>query len=189
MDYTTLSLGEVRSGLEEVARDAEATFGGLDARQLDWRPEPARWSVAQCFEHLLTTDRLIRRAAEDALDGSAPRTLWQRVPGLPGLFGRMLIRSQEPSSTRKFKASSVARPSSGEVPADVVRRFVELQRDTAAWLRTLDEGGAARTVMTSPLAGFVVYSVLDGCRLMVAHDRRHFEQARRVTQSPGFPGS
>jgi hypothetical protein len=29
--------------------------------------------------------------------------------------------------------------------------------------------------------------VLDGCRLMVAHDRRHMEQARRVMQMPGFP--
>jgi len=30
-------------------------------------------------------------------------------------------------------------------------------------------------------------NVLDACRILIAHDRRHFEQARRVTQSPGFP--
>jgi hypothetical protein len=33
----------------------------------------------------------------------------------------------------------------------------------------------------------VTYSALDGWRLIVAHDQRHLEQARRVTQSPGFP--
>jgi hypothetical protein len=33
----------------------------------------------------------------------------------------------------------------------------------------------------------LTYSVLDGCRLIVTHERRHFEQARRVTQASGFP--
>jgi len=41
--------------------------------------------------------------------------------------------------------------------------------------------------MVSPFVRFITYSVLDGCRLMAAHDRRHFEQARRVTQTAGFP--
>jgi hypothetical protein len=34
---------------------------------------------------------------------------------------------------------------------------------------------------------FITYSVLDGWRLVVAHDRRNFEQARRVTLLPEFP--
>jgi hypothetical protein len=41
--------------------------------------------------------------------------------------------------------------------------------------------------MVSPFVAFITYSVLDGCRLLVAHERRHFEQARRVTREPGFP--
>ena len=66
MDYSALTLAEVRAGLEEIARDAHTTFGGFEARQLNWRPEPARWSVAQCFDHLLTANRLIRHGAQDA---------------------------------------------------------------------------------------------------------------------------
>jgi hypothetical protein len=56
-----------------------------------------------------------------------------------------------------------------------------------ATLRALDERDAARAIMTSPFIKVVTYSVLDGSRLILAHDRRHFEQARRVTQSPAFP--
>jgi hypothetical protein len=41
--------------------------------------------------------------------------------------------------------------------------------------------------MTSPFIKIITYSVLDGYRLMLAHDRRHFEQARRVMLSRGFP--
>jgi hypothetical protein len=56
-------------------------------------------------------------------------------------------------------------------------------------VRSLDGRDVARIIMVSPFASFITYSVLDGCRLIVTHERRHFEQARRVTQAPGFPSS
>lgn len=186
MDYTTLSLAEATTATRDVADDAEATFGGLDARQLNWTPDAARWSVAQCFAHLLAADRLMLQSATEALR-TPSRTLWQRVPLLPGLWGRMLIRSQSPDAARAFTAPAKARPASSDVPGDVVRRFADHQRATAAWMQTFGESDAAGTIMVSPFLGFVTYSVLDGCRLIAAHDRRHVEQARRVTTSPGFP--
>ena len=187
MDYTTLTLAEVKAGLEDLGRQAQARFGALDTHQLNWRPDAARWSVAQCIEHLLTANRLMLRAAEDALDVARPRTFWQRAPLLPGFFGRALIRSQAPTSTRKYTASAKARPASSDVPADIVPRFVDQHRQAAEWVQRLDEPVAARTIMVSPFISVITYSVLDGCRLVVAHDWRHVEQATRVTSSPGFP--
>jgi len=102
VDYTTLSLAEVRTGLDGMAQETQAAFGGFDARQLNWRPDAARWSVAQCFEHLLTANFLMFQAAEVALKNARPRTVWQRLPILPGVLGRMLIRSQAPSGARRF---------------------------------------------------------------------------------------
>jgi len=186
VDYTKLSLTDVRSGLQDVMRQAQATFGAYDAQQLNWRPDATRWSVAQCFEHLLTSGNLIRRAAEDALNGTAPRTIWQRLPILPRIAGRLLIRSLAPDATRKLAAPPAAQPAS-DVSADVIRRFVDQHRQLVEWVSTLDETRASRVIMTSPFVDVVTYSVLDACRILIAHDRRHFEQARRVTQSPGFP--
>ena len=187
MNYTTLPLTAVRSGLDAVAEDTRATFGRLDARQLNWRPDAAKWSVAQCLEHLLAANRLMLGAARGALDGTAPRTIWQRLPFVPGLFGRMLIRSQAPQATRKFTASPLAEPAASDIAADVVDRFVDQNADIGRWLAQLDEARAGRVVMTSPFVAFITYSVLDGARLVLAHDHRHVEQARRVTQAPGFP--
>jgi hypothetical protein len=185
MNYTRLSLVEIRSMLQDVARDARATFGGLDARQLNWRPDAARWSVAQCFQHLLTSNDLVLRAAEDALRNPA-KTTWRRVL-LPRLTGWMLIRSQAPTTTRKFTAPTKAQPTSSEIPADVLERFVAQHHDADEWIGTLVEPVAARAIMISPFIRFAAYSVLDACRLIVAHDRRHVEQARRVVLSPEFP--
>jgi hypothetical protein len=189
MDYATLSLAEVKTALAEIAREVESAFGRLTARQLNWRPDATRWSVAQCLEHLLTTNRLMFSRADDALNPALPRTLWQRLPGLPAMFGKLLVRSQGPQAARKYKAPAAARPSTSDIASDVVRRFVAQHRDAVDRVAALDEGRAARTVMTSPFARVITYSVLDGWRLIVAHDRRHLEQARRVTRAAEFPNA
>ncbi len=187
MDYAILSLAEVKSGLDTIAREAQATFGSCDGRQLNWRPDLARWSVAQCFDHLIRANRLMFQAAENALDDAAPRTIWQRLPVLPGVLGRMLVRSQAPGAVRKFTAPSNAQPATSDIAADIIQRFVDQHVDAVARVQALDERDAARAIMTSPFVKVVTYSVLDGWRLVLAHDRRHFEQARGVTLSPGFP--
>jgi DinB superfamily len=150
MEYTALSLADVRTGLDDIARETQVTFGGLDGRQLNWRPEATRWwSVAQCFEHLLTANRLMFQAAEDALNDARPRTIWQRLPVLPGVLGRMLIRSQAPNSVRKFTAPSRAQPAISDIDADIIQRFIEQHGDAAANVKALDERDAARTIMTN----------------------------------------
>jgi hypothetical protein len=185
MDYTKLTLREIESALSDVVRDTEATFGGLDARQLNWRPDAQQWSVAQCFDHLLTANRLMFDAAEEALTGAAPPTIWQRLPILPSLFGRALIRSQAPDSARKYKAPSKAQPSVSDVAPDIIGRFVHQQREAARAVPGQDE--ATRVVMTSPFVRVITYSVLDGWRLVVAHNHRHLHQAKRVLAARGFP--
>lgn len=187
MDYTALSLDEARRALDATAREAQATFGGFTAEQLNWRPDARAWSVAQCFDHLRTANHLMVTAARHAL--SNPPGFWQRLPLTPGFFGRQLVRSQSPQATRKFTASAVATPTQSAVGADIVDRFLAGHRDRALWLQTLDPALAGQTIMVSPFVRFITYSVLDGCRLMAAHDRRHFEQARRVTESAGFPSA
>ena len=188
MKYTRLSVTEVRAALYDVARDAQATFGELDARQLNWRPGATQWSVAQCFQHLLTANALILRAADTAFGNSSP-SVWQRLPLLPALFGWLLIRSQAPNTRGKFTAPVRAQPTASEIPADIIQRFVDEHREVVEWMQPLDAREASRTIMVSPFIKVVTYSVLDGLRLVVAHDRRHFEQARRVMLSPSFPNT
>jgi DinB family protein len=188
IDYTKLTLTDASAALHDIARDAQATFGTLDAQRLNWRPDATRWSVAQCFEHLLTANALMHRNAESALR-DPPSSLWQRMPLTPALCGQLLIRTQAPGGTKKYVAPAHAQPTASQIPKDIIDRFVAQQHDLAEWAKSLDSDDAKRAIMLSPFIKIVTYSVLDGFRLLVAHDHRHFEQARRVTQSPGFAGA
>lgn len=175
--------------LSAIARDTQSVFGALVERQLNWRRDATSWSVAQCFDHLLNINREMFQAIDAALDGSHPPTLWQRLPALPRLFGSMMINSQSPEAKRKFKAPRSAVPASSAIDRQIIERFVAYQHEAAARVRSLEGREPARVIMVSPFASFITYSVLDGCRIIVTHERRHFEQARRVTLAPGFPSS
>jgi len=187
MNYTTIDLAGVRAAIDAATRDADAAFGPLTAAQLNWKPEPARWSVAQCLEHLVTSNVMMIRHMDLALAAGGPQGFWQRLPGWPRLAGRLLIQSVSLGAARKQTSPAASRPSSSDIAGDIVSRFVAGQHDALARLAPLDDDTAARAIMTSPFAVFVTYSVLDGWRVIAAHGRRHIEQARRVTQAPGFP--
>lgn len=190
MDYALLSLADTKAQLETIVREVRATFGALNQRQLNWRPDETRWSVGQCFQHLLTANRHMFQCADDALNETLPRSVWQRLPGLPALCGKLLIRSQAPNTSgRKYKAPTKAQPGTSDIPADVIQLFVAQQRDVLASMLAVGEQRAEHVIMHSPFIRVVTYSVMDGWRIIVAHDWRHIGQARRVTQSPEFPGS
>ena len=106
---------------------------------------------------------------------------WRSWPDAGSLTGT--------EAARKFTAASKAQPATSDIAADIIVRFVEQQRSAVARLQALNEQHAAGAIMTSPFIRIVTYSVLDGWRLVFAHNRRHVEQARSVSLAPGFPGS
>ncbi len=72
--------------------------------------------------------------------------------------------------------------------AAVIEQFAAHQGELAELMRATAAGvDLKRTVVTSPVSGFVTYSLLDAFRIVVMHERRHFAQARRVTEAEGFP--
>ena len=75
------------------------------------------------------------------------------------------------------------------IAGDIVARFVTHQQKVARHLEAAVNLQPERFVITSPVASFVTYSLLDACRIIVAHEQRHVAQARRVMASPGFPGA
>ena len=186
-DYRSLSLPEIRAELQGVADDVQATFGPLDMKQLNWRPNATHWSVAQVLDHVMTANRQMMDAAAAAQGGARPQSIWMKLPIWPGLMGRMLIKAVSPQAARKYKASPLAQPAASAIDPGIVARFIGQQRDLITRASAFDEPQAAKLVMSSPFLKVITYSVLDGWRIIVAHERRHVEQGRRVIAAPGFP--
>lgn len=187
MDYLTAKLPALIAAVNNIAADAKSTFGRLTPTQLNWKPSAERWSVAQCFEHLLTTNKGYFPPIEGVLAGIKP-TFWQRMPVLPGLAGRLLIKSLDPKSTRKIKAPQKFQPAQSDISPSVIDDFVEQQRRIVEKMKATENLDLEKIIITSPVAAAITYSLMDAYRIIVVHEARHFQQAQRVTEEPAFPG-
>ena len=81
------------------------------------------------------------------------------------------------------------KPSTSDVDAEVIEQFVGHQGELTGLVRANEGTDLKGTIITSAISPFVTYSMLDACRITIAHERRHFAQARHVTETEGFPNS
>ena len=175
--------------LHAVTADVESAFGSLTPDQLNWKPSPSEWSIAQCLEHLIVINGSYFPVFERVERGQFTPTFKERLPLLPRVFGPLVLKAVSPESPRRYKAAAPFQPSSSALAGDIVARFVTHQQEVARHLEAAAGLHPERLVITSPVASFVTYSLLDAFRILVAHEQRHLAQARRVKGSPGFPGA
>lgn len=172
----------------KVPAEVRAEFGALRTDQLNWKPAADKWSVGQCFDHLLTSNGAYFPIFDRVLQGQkTSNTIWESLPGLPRFWGQMLIKSVSPDAARKQKAPKIFAPATSAVDAGIIPRFIDQQERVIGYLNTITAVDADRIIITSPVARVITYSLLDACRVIVAHEQRHILQARRVTQLPEFP--
>jgi hypothetical protein len=182
-------LGVLLEELAAVGREAREVFGRLSGAQLNWKPSAGRWSVGQCFDHLIVTNRCFFPDIEKVAAGTYKTGLWGRVSPLSGFFGRFILKALDPEKGRKTKAPRVFEPAQSDVAADVIGRFVIHQEELATRMRATAGADLRALKVASPVSPVATYSLLDAYRIVVAHERKHFEQARRVTRAEGFPAA
>ena len=173
----------------QIAADTRASFGSLSASQLNWKPSAERWSIAQCFDHLITSNRGYLPIIERVRGGKKKNTFWERLPMLPGLAGKLLIKSVDPASARKLKAPKNFQPAQSDLPATIIDDFVSQQEKVIEGMRSTSHLDLEKIIITSPALSFVAYSLMDGYRVIVTHEKRHLQQAKRVAEEPAFPST
>ncbi len=183
----TLFLG-LRSAAEALMKETEMNFGQLTAAQLNWQPDASQWSIAQCFDHLVTANEVYFPIFEQVLKGEKQSTFWERVPWLPTLWGKLLIQSVAPESARKLKAPKIFQPASSAIDGAIIRRFVDRQQRLLNYMKAMEGLAVEKIILTSPVTNFVTYSLMDTYRIIVNHEKRHFLQATRVLGANAFPG-
>lgn len=186
---TTMALPDLIAGVQEVSSDVKSSFGALSPLQLNWKPGAEAWSVAQCLDHMIVINHPYLAIVDEVVAGRYPSTMLHRLPLLPGFFGRLVMKAVSPDTRRKLKARPAFQPSASAIDAGIVGQFLDVQNLVVEKMKSTRGLDLARIIITSPVASVVAYSLLDAFRIIVLHETRHLEQARRVTKTHGFPGS
>lgn len=172
-----------------IADDARSSFGKLSVAQLNWKPSAERWSIAQCFAHLIASNRGYLPIIESVRSGTKKTRFVERLPVLPGLAAKLLIKSLDPASTRRIKAPKNFEPAQSDISASVIDDFVAQQNTVIEGMKSTSHLDLERIVITSPAVSvpLVTYSLMDAYRIIVVHEQRHLQQAKRVAAEPAFP--
>ena len=177
---------QITSDLKQVADDARANFGAMSSEQLNWKPAENSWSIGQCFDHIIKTNEMFYGELDKLANGTRKNSLIENYSPLSGFFGRFLIKSVSEDS-RKAKAPSKAIVPPSDIPQDIVGRFVNHIDEMNRRLEACGDADRKKTIVTSPFLMFATYSLDDAYTALVEHTRRHFRQAKRVTDVEGFP--
>ncbi|MCA9728131.1 MAG: DinB family protein [Candidatus Eisenbacteria bacterium] len=180
--------GRWQQDLEEVARTISELWNGLTEEQRRWKANPKSWSVAECIEHLRTTNAAYRPRLERALADARETGRTASKPYAPGRIARWFHAQIDPArSKRALPAPKVFQPSRDATDPAVLSGFHEEQDALLRLLRDCAGLDLNRARLSSPATGLLRLSVGEAFETLILHEQRHLRQARRVLESPGFP--
>lgn len=164
-------------------------FAELGPVGINWKPAPDRWSVAQCLEHLISSNEAETSLFRAVAEGTYSKRAAERIPLVPRLMGRLARWSMTPGGGVKVRTTQAFEPSSSALPERIVEDFRESVDALLASMEALGHLDHERMVVTSPFSSLVCYRLKDAVLVAIVHLERHRLQAVRVTESEGFPSS
>jgi hypothetical protein len=175
-------------GAQENSATACELFSDLSDAQLNWKPAPEKWSIAQCLDHLAVTSHKFDGYFSDALVRG--RKKWPVTQGpayRPSFLGGWLIKQVNPETGRNLPAPKIFRPSESSSIDEPLEKFLKQQERFIEFVRESNGVDYNKTRLRSPVTPLMRYSLADAFVVTVVHGRRHLAQARRVRESSGFP--
>ncbi|HMF90333.1 MAG TPA: DinB family protein [Candidatus Angelobacter sp.] len=168
--------------LNEIRRRVESLVRDLTPEQIMRRPDPAKWSIAECLAHLNITAAVVQRFMAQGIQRGKRDKILGQPPFSLGPKGRLLIWIAEPPPKFRMPApKSIAPPVEIQDSSQVFADFMRVQDD---WARLMKEAEGIDLGRISVGPRFSPFR----CRLsaafpwMMAHQRRHLLQAENVKE-------
>lgn len=177
---------QLASVIQELdsARDRLHALAGTIG-EADWnrRPQPDRWSPAECVAHLALTAQAFLPLIDEALGRAYSRGSGVKRRLRRSIAGWLIWRGMGPPARFRSKTASRFVPSSAIPKAESVQRLDELNDELADRVRRADGYPIDRVRLVSPFNRRVKYDVYSAFTILVRHEHRHLWQAEQARES------
>ncbi len=176
---------------DNIDARTQKLLSGLSETQFNHRPEPGKWSIAQCLEHLILVNDMYIDAIGKAL-GSAPTPVQNSADKFGtnraeevnhSLFARMFIASLASPPKFKMPAPGRVQPQNDQSELDTVKdRYLNTHEKMREFANICVRDGVdiQRLKVQSPISSLVKLSLAAVFDVCVAHENRHLWQAENV---------
>ena len=179
-------VSDLLAQLDAIERAAVELVAGLTDEQLNWSPD-ARWSIAQCLEHVSRTVALYPDAIRRMITEAVARAEAGRGPYREGRIARWVVAGMEPPPRTRVRTSRAVTPPARLDGARVLADFRAAHQQLAALARASAGVDLGRARMRSPFLRLIRFTLRQVLFMNASHARRHLWQARQVLAHSGFP--
>ncbi len=155
-------------------------FSNLSLQQLNWKPNEDKWSIGQCLDHLVISDCLYFPTFKKITEGTYKMSTWEQVNPFSRILGKMVAQQTQEKIVKKMKTPRIFNPSSSQIDLGIIERFHKHLDSLLEYIGNFRTVNLDQLHITSPVSGFVTYSLRNAITILIPHLHRHINQALRV---------
>ena len=172
---------DVQSVSRDIAdsrRRGQALMDVISAEQLMYRPDPGKWSIAECLVHLNITAETVQKFMARGIEQGKQEKKFGEGPFSIGPKGRLMVWIAEPPPKFRIRAPKNVRPPAamGD-PSQILPVFMKAQDEWERLMREQEGLNLAKIKVGQGVFKIRLAAVLPW---MMAHQRRHLLQAENV---------
>ena len=171
--------------IDEITGKYKETFGSLTTEQMNWKPDPKTWSIAQNVQHLIVINSTYFPVIESVKKGTYKPPFIAKFGFIASFFGYMLHRAVKPNRKWKSKTMPMWEPTQGDIPAGILSRFEDHQAELKSLIVDTKELACEGAIISSPANKNLILKLEKAYDIIVTHEKRHYEQSKEVLQSMG----
>lgn len=175
------------SNAKIISEEVRETFGKLTAEQLNWKPNASEWSIGQCFDHLITSNNLYIKNIQKVADGTHVNNWFSVIPLFTNIVGQQLKKAVSPDTAKKIKTFPIFEPSASDLSENTIEDFCKNQEILISLMEAVKNLNLRKIKIPTPISDAVNIRLSDAFEVLLMHERRHFNQAKRVMDTEGFP--
>lgn len=172
--------------IEEISNAFRKEFGGLPATQINWKPDAQTWSIAQNIQHLIVLNETYYPMIKQVRDKTYKPPFIAKLDFIVQFIGNIILKAVHPDRRKKMKTFSIWEPSAIETDTSILEQFGKHQVELKKFITESMDLVKAGTIISSPANRSIVYKLETAFDIMVTHEQRHFEQAKKLLSIPNF---
>lgn len=166
--------------LDKVTQDVELLFNNLTEAELNWKPQPDTWSIAQNLEHLIMVNETYYPVLTSLKNGTYKVPFMAKLGFMVSFLGKTVLNAVQPDRKKKMKTFPIWEPSQSQVNSDIVLLFKNHQSQLQQRIKDAKELLKNDVVIASPANRNIVYKLEKAFDIIVTHEKRHLEQAKEI---------
>lgn len=180
-------LSDILNEGQIISENVRIEFGKLTPFQINWKPNHDKWSIGQCLNHINITNTYYFPVFEKIIKAERVQTMWEKINPFSNLLGKYLTKSIEPGNVKKYNAPSIFKPSNSNIDKKVIEDFITNQSILLEFVKKIYTLNFLETIITSPVAKLFTYNLSDCINILINHEQRHIQQAKRIKLTENFP--